>query len=169
MTSVRLLLDCLTLARVALRPVGVGALLVGLGGAPGRAVVHIRAAVVGPTLHLWIYPFSIYLFYPSLIFYPWPYRRRAACTSWRPAPRCSLLRSWARPRPGSRPPPRATAASSLLRTPRTNPRHVTCHPFASWTVLLVFIIFAKWPCSRHWPAWDKCDNSQCLTGHQKQY
>ena len=125
MTSVRLLLDCLTLARVALRPVGVGALLVGLGGAPGRAVVHIRAAVVGPTLHLWIYPFSIYLFYPSLIFYPWPYRRRAACTSWRPAPRCSLLRSWARPRPGSRPPPRATAASSLLRTPRTNPRHVT--------------------------------------------
>ena len=41
-----------TLARVALRPVRVGALLVGLGGAPGRAVVHIRAAVVGPTLHL---------------------------------------------------------------------------------------------------------------------
>ena len=58
----------LTLARVALRPVRVGALLVGLGGAPGRAVVHIRAAVVGPTLHLWIYPFSIYLFYPSLNF-----------------------------------------------------------------------------------------------------
>ena len=66
MTSVRLLLDCLTLARVALRPVGVGALLVGLGGAPGRAVVHIRAAVVGPTLHFYL---SIYLFYlhPDLI------------------------------------------------------------------------------------------------------
>ena len=60
----------------------------------------------------------------SVLSTPGPYRRRAACTSWRPAPRCSLLRSWARPGPGSRPPPRATAASSLLRTPRTNPRHV---------------------------------------------
>ena len=50
-----------TLARVALRPVRVGALLVGLGGAPGRAVVNIRAAVVGPTLHLSIYPFICFI------------------------------------------------------------------------------------------------------------